>query len=304
MSLNQYKNILGYENIPDFLKKYISVPSLTRLKNVGYFCGMDYASKDIYDFKEYVSRYDHSLNVALITNKLTDDKKIVLAGLFHDVATPCFSHVIDYMNNDYLTQESTEEYTEKVLKSDSSLMKYLKEDRINIDDIINFKEYSIVDNDRPKLCADRLDGVILPGMFWTKDLSISEVPIIIDSIRVYKNEDLEDEIGFNDSDIAKRVVEVSNNIDLYCHSNEDNYMMELLSSITKYSIDKDYFSYDDLYKYNEPQLFNLMLKQDDVELLELLNKFMLIKKEEIKKVRLPKIKTRCLKPLVNGKRYR
>ena len=109
----KYINYLR-EKIPLFLMKYLEVPSLVRLKDVGYFCGMDYASLDVYNFGKYVSRYDHSLNVALIVYLLTKDKVKTLAGLFHDIATPCFSHVIDYMNKDYLKQESTEEYTKDI----------------------------------------------------------------------------------------------------------------------------------------------------------------------------------------------
>lgn len=135
-----------------------------RLKKVGYFCGMDYASKDIYNFREKISRYDHSLTVSLLVYKLTKDKIMTLAGLFHDIATPCFSHVIGYMNQDYEIQESTEEYTEEILRKDNYLQKCLKEDNIDIDDIIDFKKYTIVDNDRPKVCADRIDGVILTGI--------------------------------------------------------------------------------------------------------------------------------------------
>ena len=63
--LQQYLDIIGYSSKPDFLDKYLNTPSLLRLKNVGYFCGMDYASKEIYSFDEYISRYDHSLTVAL-----------------------------------------------------------------------------------------------------------------------------------------------------------------------------------------------------------------------------------------------
>lgn len=62
--------------------------------------------------KENITRYDHSLTFALLTWKCTKDKKATLAGMFHDIATPCFSHVIDYMNKDYENQESTEENTE------------------------------------------------------------------------------------------------------------------------------------------------------------------------------------------------
>ena len=97
---------------------------------------MDYASKNIYDFKENITRYDHSLTVALLTWKCTKDKKATLAGLFQDIATPCFSHVIDYMNKDYENQESTEENTEKILKNDTYLNRCLKEDNIEIEDII------------------------------------------------------------------------------------------------------------------------------------------------------------------------
>ncbi len=138
---NEYLNLLIEGEMPSFLEKYLTVPSLVRLKNVGYFCGMDYASKNIYNFKEKISRYDHSLTVALLIWKFTKDKKTTLAGLFHDIATPCFAHVIDYMNKDYETQESTEKYTEKIIKSDVILAKYLKEDNIYSEDIINFKKY-------------------------------------------------------------------------------------------------------------------------------------------------------------------
>lgn len=140
---------------------------------------MDYASKNIYDFKEKITRYDHSLTVALLTWKCTKDMKATIAGLFHDVATPCFSHVIDYMNKDYEKQESTEEYTEKILRNDEYLKKCLKEDNIEIEDIINFKKYNIVDNDRPKVCSDRLDGVILTGISWTKNINYEEKIILL-----------------------------------------------------------------------------------------------------------------------------
>ena len=111
--LEQYLTMLGIEEMPEFLIKYLSVPSLVRLKKIGYFCGMDYASKDVYDFQEVISRYDHSLTVALLTWKLTKNRIKTLAALFHDISTPCFSHVIDYMNKDYANQESTEEKTEE-----------------------------------------------------------------------------------------------------------------------------------------------------------------------------------------------
>lgn len=298
--LKYYLELLGYSDMPDFIIKYLSCPSLIRLKDVGYFCGMDYASKDIYDFREYISRYDHSLTVALIVYKLTHDKKATIAGLFHDIATPCFSHVIDYMNKDHEKQETTEEYTDFVIENDIWLCHCLEEDGIYLGDIVDFKKYSIVDNDRPKACADRIDGVVLTGIGWTKNISKNDIKNIVMAMRMFKNENEELEIGFNSLEVAKLVLKVSESIDSYCHSKEDFYMMELLAKITKYAIDMNIICYDDLYKLNEKELFNILEESSDLYLKELIMEFKTKKKEDIEDVKVSNVKIRDLNLLVNG----
>ena len=99
--------------------------------------------------------------------------------------------------------------------------------------------------------ADRLDGVILTGISWTKNVFKEDIKNIIDDIEIYNNE-----IGFKTNDVAYKVLEVSQSIDEYCHSNADNYMMELLAQITKYGIEKGYITYGELYKTNEEDLIN------------------------------------------------
>ncbi len=298
--LEQYKDLLHSELFNNIFSKYLIVPTLIRLKNVGYFCGMDYASKEIYNFSGYVSRYDHSLTVALLTWKLTNDKKATLAALFHDISTPCFSHVIDYMNNDYIEQESTEQYTKDILKKDEYLLECLKEDNISLEEIVDFKKYTIVDNKRPKLCADRLDGVLLTGLFWTNNLTIEKAKDIIDAIEVFCNEHNEKEIGFKSKKIAKLVVEINKSIDIYCHSKEDVYMMELLANITKNAIDRNIISYEDLYKLDEEELMNMLENCNDNELLLDLNRFKNIKLDEILDFDMPFVKIRSLNPLVDS----
>lgn len=301
MYLEHYKNRL--DNIPSFLEKYLNVPSVKRLKGIGYFCGMDFASKDIYNFPEYISRFDHSLTVALMIYKLTGDKKATLAGLFHDIATPCFSHVIDYMNGDFKNQESTEEYTEKIILGDKELLSCLEEDNIDVSDIIDFKKYSVVDLDRPCLCSDRLDGIILTAMGWTKNISKDDIDVIVDSMRVYKNEDNLDEIGLSNENIVKRIIDINKVIDIYCHSNEDNYMMSLLADITRLGISNNLFTYDDLYYMSEDEIFNILNNCNIVEIKKLLNIFYSIKKSDIPNMQIPGIKVRKINPLCNGRRF-
>lgn len=300
-NIQEYINLLG--PIPKFLEKYLSLRILTRLKKVGYFCGMDYASPDIYLFEYKISRFEHSLTTALITWKFTKSKRQTLAALFHDVSTPCFSHVIDYMNKDYENQESTEEKTESILRNCKRLKALLKEDNLNLEDVLDFKNYTIVDNHRPKLCADRIDGIILTSLGWTKTLKMSEALNIFSGLKVMINEDNEKEIGVTSPELANRLCDLNREIDIVCHSNEDNYMMELLAEITKYAIDKGYITYDNLYEYNEEKLMKLLCSSDDTALKIMINLFKTVKIDEISIKELPTLKRRYINPLVNGKRF-
>lgn len=288
--------------IPKFLKKYLTVPSIQRLKYISYYCGMDYASKDVYDFKEPISRYDHSLTTSLITWKYTNDKKATLAALFHDVSSPCFSHVIDYMNHDYVHQESTEKYTNKIIQNDSLLLTYLKKDNIKLEDL-NFKKYPIVDCDRPKLCADRFDGIILPGISWTKSVTENDIYLLTSNLTVYKNEKKEPELGFKTEGSARRAKELSDEIAEYCMSKEDNYMMELLATIVKRAIELDVITEEDLYTEEEDTIYIRIKNCTYSEINDSIKKFENIKREEIKDIGL-EVKKKVLTPLANGKRIK
>ena len=263
---------------------------------------MDYASKDIYNFLEPINRYDHSLTTAKLTWYLKKDFNAMIAALYHDIATPCFSHVIDYMNKDYATQSSTEEKTKELLEKDKYLLTLLKKDNINLNDI-DFKKHSIVDLERPCLCADRLDGIFLTSLFWTKKMTINDIKNILTNTTIYLNENHQEEIGFKNNQIGKLVLKNNDLIDLYCHSNEDNFMMELLANITKQAIQKNIITYNDLYILSEKELINKFINSKDKTILNLWLKFTTIKQKDINKFELPNVKKRVINPLINGQRF-
>lgn len=302
MSYKSYylKQLYNY-NILNFLRKYLCSPSLIRLKHIGFFCGMDYASKNIYNFREYISRYHHSVACALLTYKYTNEKASTLAALFHDVGTPCFSHVIDFMNSDYEDQESTEQYHERTILKDSYLLSCLNADNINVDDIINFKKFSIVDNKRPKLCIDRLDGIILSDIGWSKLLDKQEIKNTINDITIFQNEENELELGFKTLSICKRILEVNKYLNELCHSNEDKYMMDFLAQITKKAIEKGIITYEELFFSTEIKLYN-KIKNADLKFKLALEEFKNIDVKDIPKIEIPRLKIRTINPLINGKR--
>ena len=304
MLLEYYKNKLGIGNMPEFLKKYLELPIIDRLKYITYLCGMDYASKDIYNFRESITRYDHVLTTSLMTWKLTEDKNATLAALFHDAATPCFSHVIDFMNGDSKVQESTEIPHGKIISGAEGLNDMLETDSVNIDSLINFKQYSVVDIDRPKLCADRLDGIILTGISWAEKVDEDMIDGVVDAITLYSNEDNQKEIGFIDEMVALDVLLVNQRIDYLCQSRSDYYMMNLLADIVKLGIEKKYYDYNSLYYMKEEELLKILENTEDYEILSLLDKFYNIKKTDVPliKVDKSKVKSRVLKPIVSGER--
>ena len=297
-----YKESLG--DTPEFLKKYLELDIVKRLKGISLLCGMDYASKYAYDFKCYISRYDHSLDVALIVWKLTHDKKATLAGLFHDISTPVFSHVIDYMNKDYIKQESTEEKTLEILMSSIELKKCLKVDNISLQEIADFKKYSLVDLDRPALCADRLDGTICSGINWTKSIDGETSKDIINDLILVKNESNQDEIAFKSEKYAKRFSNLNDEINEITHSNNDNYMMQLLADIVRLSINLEIVDYESLYYLIEEDIINCI--EDNLDLSDELNrKWNLFKNiKDIPIIELPEVKNKIISPIVVDKRLK
>ena len=303
LSSNEYKKYVLYlsrhfHEMP-FIYKYLTLSCIKRLKGIDYFCGMRYASKDIYQFATNVSRYDHSVATALLTWKYTKDKKATLAALFHDISTPVFSHVIDYMNKDYLTQESTEEKTKEILCSDEMLAQYLKMDGTSVEEIANFKNFSVVDNDRPKLCTDRLDGIITSSMLWANDLEFRYAMKIIDAIYYDKTEK---ELSFDNGYEASYFVSLNDKINEMMHSNEDTYMMDLLANIVRRLIKKNIVSYNSLYSMEEAAMIDIIenMCNYDEELKKMWIEFKTIK--YIDKDMNLKIKERDLNPLVLGRR--
>lgn len=262
---------------------------------------MVYASKAAYDFAFYISRFDHSLGVALLTWKLTKDKKATIAALFHDASTPVFSHVIDYLHGDYVNQEYTENKLREKLLNEPLLEQYLKMDELALDDICNFKNYSVVDLDRPLMCADRLDNIISVGMTWVKQVSLSDAIRIIEDIYIQKNEFASTEIVFKTEEIAQYVKYINDIINEYPHSNIDTYMMLYLSDIVKLVLKRGYIDYEALYVLGEHDFMVIIENNSHDELLrKRWENFKNIK--EFPLIEQPPIKNKIVNPLVNSKR--
>ena len=168
--IKEYFKILS-NDFPDWLNEYIETPAMLKQQYVSVTCGKVYSK--LFDYNDF-SSLDHSIGVALVIWNFTKDKKQTLSGLFHDIATPAFKHCIDFLNGDYMTQESTEELTKTIISDSKEIMSLLKRDKIDIDEVCDYHIYPIADNDTPMLSADRLEYSLSNGLIVFKMNTLDE----------------------------------------------------------------------------------------------------------------------------------
>lgn len=193
-----------HDTIPPYLLEIMNTNIFTRLKDIGMNCGMEYTQFQTFKNSFGVSRYDHSIGVSLITYHFTHDKHATVAALLHDIATPVFAHVIDFLNNDYEKQESTEAETKKMIFNSRELQKIFLKYEIDINLIYDYHKYPIADNESPKLSADRLEYT-LANAYYYNFLSVEQIKSIYYDLII---NDKKDEIIFKSKDKAIMLTKV------------------------------------------------------------------------------------------------
>lgn len=235
------------EEIPAFLYEIADSPQMQRLKGIGMNCGCEYTSFPLFRNLEPYSRFTHSVGVGAIVWNFTSDPKQAIAGLLHDVASPAFAHVIDFMKGDYLVQESTEERTSSMIASSSQICEILAMLGISISEVSDYHLYPVADNDTPQLSADRLEytmGNILNYRFG----SLEDVARYYGNLVVGKNERGDVELCFTDSKIAEEFALKALECGKVYVCDADRYSMQYLAAIVKDAIHRGTVTEDMLYQ--------------------------------------------------------
>lgn len=244
---------------PDLLQMACKAKALQRIDAIDMNCGMNYTSFPLFQKMSPYSRLRHSIGVAMIIDHFTHDDEMMLAGLFHDIATPVFSHVIDFLNGDYEKQESTEERTTDMIRNDPFLLELLHSHNIPLQAVDDYHRYPIADNDTPRLSADRLE-YSLSNMVNYGFAKAEDAVSYYKNLVVTENEECIEEIAFQDAEIAaaftRHVLQCSH---IYS-SDYDRYAMDKLASIVKEAIKRHVITVDDLYQDSEEQCIEKLCK--------------------------------------------
>jgi uncharacterized protein len=167
----------------------IKSKSLQRLKGISQL-----GVPDEYSHVKGFSRYEHSIGVMLLLNKLGADIEEQVAGLLHDISHTPFSHVIDWVLGDPTKEDYQDKIHRDFLKN-SEIPEILGKHGFNLESISNYENFKLLEREAPRLCADRLDYSLRQ---MKKQKKRGQIEQILDSLSVKENQ-----IVFKNEKIAK-----------------------------------------------------------------------------------------------------
>lgn len=248
---------LYHREVPELLQDFIEIPMIKRLQYVGMNCGCEYTAFPRFRELAPYSRLDHSVGVASIIWRFTQDPAQTIAGLLHDIATPVFAHVVDFMRGDYLRQEATESSTREMIESSGELQLLLKQYNLTTEDVSDYHRYPIADNETPRLSSDRLEytfGNSVNYGICTRD----EISQICHDLVVGTNEDGQEELMFRNRHMAELFADAALKCARIYVSDEDRYSMQILSEILAFAMQHHVIQEGDLY-LTEPEVIAKLL---------------------------------------------
>ena len=233
--------------IPEVICRISDIPEMIRLKDVGMNCGCEYTSFPLFrSMKERYTRYDHSMGAALLVWRFLKDPAQTLAAAFHDIATPCFAHVVDFMLGYYMKQERTESRTREMIGESGEIRSLLDEYGLDVEDVADYHRYPIADNDLPGLSADRLEYT-LGNLLNYGRRNRDRISAYLENLKAGCNEEGKPELVFRDADTAADFAFGALEMGKIYVSDEDRFAMEALAELLKDAVESKVIAMEDLW---------------------------------------------------------
>lgn len=241
-----------HSGIPQFFDAIMRTPPMERLRSVGMNCGCEYTRTLRARHIGAYSRFEHSVGAGLIVWHFTGDVRQSVSALLHDVATPVFAHVVDFLHGDHLRQESTESTTLSAIASSAELVSALAALGLRPEDVSDYHLFPIADNDTPRLSSDRLEytmGNLVNYGFGT----LADARRLYSDLTVGINEEGTPEIMFSTKAAASEFARLALECSKVYVSDEDRYTMQMLAELLRDQIARGVLCEADLWR-TEPEV--------------------------------------------------
>lgn len=233
----------SFEN--KIFEELLSAPSVKRLKGIS-----QQGIPEEYYNKKGFSRYEHTLGVIIILNKLGATEEEQVAGLLHDVSHTAFSHVIDWIFGDPNVESLQDENLLKFI-TDSEINEVLNKYNLSAKKLSELEDYELLDKEIPNLCADRLD-------YSLRHFPLSTAREIFEDLSVENNN-----IFFKSEELAKVYGNLFLDLQVKNWGSVDNTLRYyLLSEILKYALEKDIINESDMWQ-DDQYVLKLLKNADD-----------------------------------------
>lgn len=172
------ETVYGTLQIDDpLIQELIEAPLFQRLKGIHQY-GVVYFITPT----ESYSRFDHSLGVYHLLNKIHVSREQQIAGLLHDVSHTVFSHVGDYVFQDRYPGNSYQDDIHHWFLLEGGFSTILQKYGLSSEAIHHKNSsFTALDQPLPHLCADRID-YNLQGAYLRKLIDKKEFDEILESL--------------------------------------------------------------------------------------------------------------------------
>ncbi len=250
--------IYGTYMLDGVLKELILSEPLQRLKGI-YQGGASYFVNESWN----VTRYDHSVGVMLLIQRLGGSIEEQIAGLLHDVSHTAFSHVIDFALHNK-EENFHEEIYEQIIMA-SNIPHILTAYGYNYKELLDETRWTLLEQPAPELCADRIDYT-LRDMYRYGNISMEEIHSFLEDLFV-----LEGKVYIGDVKTAEWFVRTyyMEVIDFFLNP-LNVYGYDVLARTLKLALDKQLITIDTLLGRDE-EVMALLRSLDDHDIKGLLD---------------------------------
>lgn len=210
------------------------------------------------------SRFEHSIGVYYLLKIYNAPLEEQIAGLIHDVSHSIFSHCIDYVLD--VGSETDHSHQDNVFDEfvrNSEIPEIIKKYNLDLDYILDDKNFPLKEKSLPDLCADRIDYSLRTAIVF-KD--IENAKYFLDNLIVENKNWI-----FKNFESAKKFAELFYKLNTeYFAGLSSAIMFRTVGDCLRFALAKGYISENDLYTTDEQviQKIKSHLDQDfDLKLL-------------------------------------
>jgi uncharacterized protein len=247
----------------------LKTPQMQRMKKIHQY-GIFY----YFHPTEDTTRFEHSLGVYLILKKFGAGIEEQLSGLLHDISHGVFSHVIDHLYGS-TGEEDYQDSIHSTYFQNNEISAILNKHGFDPARISDLEMWSLMDNELPKICADRLQYTLGDAVTIGK-ISQAKAKSFVDSLIVKDNQ-----LIFQNKEVAKEFAYLSLWMcQVFWHDNWGLYSFRWIATIMKNALKRSILDKNDIVS-DDDSVIRKLEECDDKNIREEMHKLKSFRKEKV-----------------------